>query len=361
MAETRRDETVRRSDLYFDLPPELIAQWPSEDRTGSRLMIASRSERSIRSDRFADLPDYLTSGDLMVMNDSRVFPARLFGARADTGGKAEVLLLERKREDLWRALVRPGKRCRKGISLEFEEGGLSAEILESLGRGRAFLRFAAPSGRVTESIERHGSVPLPPYIKREAVDLDRSRYQTVYATRSGAVAAPTAGLHFDEAMLDDLRAMSVELCFVTLHVGPGTFEPLRREELGENKLEPERFEVRGEELRKIARAKSEGRRIIAVGTTSTRVLETIEEDLLQAYLHAGRGREGVSGHTDLFIFPPYRFRNTDMLLTNFHLPESSLLSLLAAFMGLDFMKHAYAKAIEDRFRFYSYGDAMLVI
>jgi S-adenosylmethionine:tRNA ribosyltransferase-isomerase len=353
--------TMRRSDLSFELPSELIAQWPSEGRTGSRLMVASRRDGALESRSFESLPEYMRSGDLMVMNNTRVFPARLTGVRADTGGKTEVLLLEREREGVWRALVRPGKRCRKGIEIVFGEGALSAEVQSPLGKGRALLRFSVSSGSIWESIERLGSVPLPPYIKRQAVDLDRTRYQTVYATRTGAVAAPTAGLHFDTEMLNRLVSMGVELCFVTLHVGPGTFEPLRKEELSENRLDPERFEVGGEELCKIARAKSEGRRVVAVGTTSTRVLETIDDHLLRASMGQDCDPEGVSGDTDLFIFPPYRFRNTDMLLTNLHLPESSLLSLLAAFMGLDFMKRAYAKAVAERYRFYSYGDAMLVV
>jgi S-adenosylmethionine:tRNA ribosyltransferase-isomerase len=343
--------SITRSDLDYELPEELIAQEPASRRSGSRLLVLDRQD-GLADRRFTDLPGLLEPGDLLVMNDTRVFPARLRGIRSDTGGRVEVFLLESRDECTWRAMIRPGRQSRKGIELELADG-LSAEVLEPLGRGRAVVRLTSDGAPLREALRRSGEVPLPPYIHRRPVGADASRYQTVYARHSGAVAAPTAGLHFDREVLAALEERGVRTTFLTLHVGPGTFQPLREERLQDNVLDPERYTVPASTVRAVSEARRRGSRVVAVGTTTTRVLETL----------ALRGwpQDDAEGETDLFIYPPFDFLAVDALLTNFHLPRSSLMGLVAAFAGLDRVRDAYAHAVEESYRFYSYGDAMLIL
>lgn len=311
------------------------------------MMVLNRTTGETRDTVFTELPDLLGRGDCLVLNDTRVFPARITAARSGTGGRAELFLLKRLSRSDWKVLLRPGRYCREGVILDLS-GGYSAVVLEGLGNGRALVRFS-PDG--DDLPERIGCVPLPPYIKRVPDASDTERYQTVYARKEGAVAAPTAGLHFSLDMLAGLGEAGVRQCSVTLHVGPGTFEPLRREVLSENVLDPEDYEVPEATLELLRRTRAEGGRIVSVGTTAARVLESIDID------SAGP----LTGETSLFIFPPYRFRNVDALITNFHLPESSLIALVAAFAGLGPVMGAYRSAVSLGYRFYSYGDAMLVI
>lgn len=335
-------------DLEYSLPPELIAQEPLPERSSSRLLTVNVTERSLRDSIFHRLPELLRPGDLLVLNDTKVFRARLTGRRAATGGKVEVFLLKDLGDDRWRAMVRPGKAAREGLSFQFGQD-LSCTVVRRLGQGRALLRFDS-AGDTREILQQIARVPLPPYIKRDPDDMDRKRYQTVFARNTGAVAAPTAGLHFTPGLLEAMKAVSIDHCFITLHVGPGTFQPLRHDILEDNSLETEEYTVSAESLARMRRTVKEGGRLVAVGTTTTRVLETIDMD----------SKSAISGETGIFIFPPYDFRNVDALITNFHLPGSSLLCLVAAFMGYDLMMEAYRHAIEKSYRFYSYGDAMLI-
>lgn len=339
---------LTRSDIWFDLPEELIAQHPSPQRSGSRLLRVDREDRRLTDCMFRSLPDLLAPGDLLVFNDTRVTKARLRGRRRDTGGLAEILLLERIPGDAWLVMLKPGRRCRPGAVLDLQ-GGIEATVMEVTGPGRAKISLKA-AGELENALQAAGEVPLPPYIRREAAPEDSERYQTVYADRPGAVAAPTAGLHFDSGILTRLGDRGIGTAMLTLHVGPGTFEPLRHDELDRNTLEPERYVIGEACAAAVSDALAEGRRIIAVGTTSARVLET-----------AGRGITPSEGRTSLFIRPPYRFEVVSGLLTNFHLPGSSLLCLVSALTGLPFMHEAYSHAIGAGYRFYSYGDAMLIL
>lgn len=341
-------KNLLKEDFQYFLPENLIAQTPLSDRTESRLLFTSIAKKTIAESVFSSLPDLLSPGDLLVLNNTKVFRARLSGNRADTGGKVEVFLLRELGQGIWRALVRPGRAARSGIIIEFSND-LSCTIQRKLGQGRAIIEFDSAED-TGDTLARTARMPLPPYIKRAPDELDDERYQTVYASEKGAVAAPTAGLHFDRDLLNRLTQKGIEHTYVTLHVGPGTFEPLRSNILDENILDPEEYYVSAEALFAIRNARSEGRRVIAVGTTTTRVLETIDVN----------SETSLSGETEIFIFPPYMFRNVDVLITNFHLPESSLLCLVAAFMGYEFMMNAYRFAVEHQFRFYSYGDVMLI-
>ena len=351
--------TVKTSDFDYHLPRELIAQTPVEPRDHSRLMVVSRADGSIAHRRFYDLPEYLRPGDLMVFNDSRVVPARLYGTRVASKGKVELLLLHRLSPGVWRALVRPGRRMREGSAFEVTGGGgaMKGEVLRVEEDGT---RVVGLSGE--EWLDRLGVIPLPPYIHQPLEDTER--YQTVYARVQGSVAAPTAGLHFTPALLDRIRALGVELAFVTLHVGWDSFRPVKTEDFREHRLHTEWFQVGEEAAAAVNRAKGKCRRIVSVGTTAVRLLE-------QAALLSG-GEDAVSprgdariatgsGWADLFIYPGHRFRAVDALLTNFHLPRSTLLMLTSAFAGRELVLRAYREAAERRYRFYSFGDAMMIV
>lgn len=339
---------LSRTSMQYNLPSELIAQKPLENRTDSRLLVADISKGSLKETIFKRLPDLLVPGDLLVLNNTRVFRARLKGKKAETGGRAEVFLLKELKENRWKALVRPGRAAKPGMLLEFGNG-INCTVEKHLDHGRAVIRFE-PGKDMEKKLNEVAQVPLPPYIKRDPEELDDMRYQTVYASKTGAVAAPTAGLHFTPGLLADLQNVGINNVDVTLHVGPGTFQPLRQEVLQENSLEPEEYYISTDSLSAIRKARRAGGRIVAVGTTTTRVLESISMESV----------ESISGETEIFIFPPYKFRNVDALITNFHLPGSSLLCLVAAFMGYEFMIEAYQHAIDESYRFYSYGDAMLI-
>jgi S-adenosylmethionine:tRNA ribosyltransferase-isomerase len=312
-------------------------------------MVLNRTTGDVSDSSFCDLPSLLHKGDCLVLNDTRVFPARLSAHRTDTGGKAEIFLLRKLSDTDWKVLLRPGKYCRPGIAFSLA-GGFTALVLDGLGSGRAVVGFGPPD-RVHKMQSEIGAVPLPPYIKRSPDSTDTERYQTVYARNGGAVAAPTAGLHFTVDMLSTLAGAGVNHCHLTLNVGPGTFEPLRKERLSDNSLDPEEYHVPSETLALLAETRRTGGRIVAVGTTAARVLESIR------ITDAGP----LYGETSLFIFPPHTFRNVDALVTNFHLPGSSLIALVAAFAGLDPVMNAYRTAVAGGYRFYSYGDAMIVV
>ena len=353
-------------DFDFDLPPELIAQEPAGERGASRLLHLDRSRQDIGHRTIADLPA-LIEGDLLVVNNTRVFPARLLGRRVPSGGAVECLLVrqvyreaDRPPEcadgELWEALVHPGQRLGPGALLQFEGTHiLHGEILERLFHGRRLVRLWTGDGSAVERVvDEIGHMPLPPYIKRPDRIADRDRYQTVFARERGSVAAPTAGLHLDRALMAALDARGVAIVEITLHVGYGTFQPVRVERVEEHRLEPERYEIGEAAAAAINRALAGGRRVVAVGTTTTRALEAV------GATHDGRIAAGA-GATGLFIYPGFTFRIVGGLLTNFHLPRSSLLMLVAAFAGQERIRHAYEVAIAERYRFYSYGDAMLVL
>jgi S-adenosylmethionine:tRNA ribosyltransferase-isomerase len=345
---------VNVSDFDFNLPPELIAQFPSVERGGSRLLVLDRASGTWSHTVVARVPEILRRGDLLVVNDTRVFPARLLGFRVPSGGAVECLHVE---GDRWEALVHPGQKLKPGAKVRFEKEGvaLEAEILERKFHGRRVIRlWRENGGDVDEAIETIGHVPLPPYIKRADERLDRDRYQTVYARASGSVAAPTAGLHLSDQLLEELHQHGVERTSVTLHIGYGTFKPVRTERVEDHVVDPEWSEIGEGAAAAINRARTEGRRVVAVGTTTTRTLES-------AGL-ARRGRVAAgSGPTNLFIHPGFTFTVVDALMTNFHLPQSSLLMLVAAFAGRDLVLAAYRDAVAHGYRFYSYGDAMLIV
>jgi len=351
---------VREFD--FDLPPELIAQQPPLERDRARLLHLSRETGAIHHASVHDLPRLLTPGDLVVVNDTKVFPARLIGRRLPSGGAVECLLVGRSSPPsddptvrTWDALVHPGQKLKPGAFMVFGDGALFAEIVGRGSFGRRSVRLWTESGQTVDAaIDAVGHVPLPPYIRRPDADRDRDRYQTVFAHHRGSVAAPTAGLHFTRELLDALGTAGVETTSITLHVGYGTFQPVRVDEVEAHRLEAERYEVGDLAAAAIARARAGGRRVIAVGTTTTRTLEAV------ARAHDGEV-VASEGQTDLFIYPGFEFRVISGLLTNFHVPKSSLLMLVSAFGGLAPVRAAYAVAVERRYRFYSYGDAMLIV
>ena len=351
------------SDFSFELPSELIAQEPSPDRGQSRLLWLDRRSGELRDRQFSELPSLLQRGDLLVVNDTRVFPARLLGRRLPGGGVAECLLVRRLtaasrvvESEEWEALVHPGQRLKEGSRLEFGSStcALHAEVLQKRFHGRRTVRLWTDSGTVAEVIEALGHTPLPPYIKREDTAQDRERYQTVFARERGSIAAPTAGLHFTQPLLDELDAQGIERTAITLHVGYGTFQPIRVQQVEDHQMAEEHYEVSPGAAEAITRALSSGRRVIAVGTTTTRTLESLS-------LTATGGVEPGRGATSLFIHPGHCFRVVSGLVTNFHLPQSSLLLLVSAFAGRDSVLAGYRHAIEHRYRFYSYGDAMLLL
>jgi S-adenosylmethionine:tRNA ribosyltransferase-isomerase len=361
---------MRTADFDFELPPELIAQMPASQRDASRLLVLHRTSGKTEHRRFRDILEFLRAGDVLVLNNSRVIPARLRGANAKTGGKFELLLLEENSVNEWWAMLRPAKRALTGTQIILSRNGkptaVHATVLDKNDEGHRRLLFTGTKN-ILESLETIGEIPLPPYIRRAAsapesdlACLDRERYQTVFAQSAGSVAAPTAGLHFTESLLNEIRARGVEVRFVTLHVGLGTFASVKAETLSAHTMHEERFELSEETAGAIDAAKREGRRIIAVGTTTVRVLESVA---------AEHGDKLVAGHgrTRIFIYPPRDFKIVDALLTNFHLPCTTLLMLVSAFAapretrGRDMVLSAYAEAVNERYRFFSYGDAMLLL
>lgn len=347
---------MHTADFDYYLPQEFIAQTPIEPRDQSRLMVLSRNGGAVEHHRFFELADFLIPGDVMVFNDSRVISARLTGRKVGSGGKIEVFLLHKLEQNVWEALVKPAKRLKTGARIEIFEGGivgagtcLVGEVIGEKEEGVRTIRF---SGDVL--LMKLGIVPLPPYIHTELKDPER--YQTVYSRVDGSVAAPTAGLHFTRRLLDDIKSKGVELAFVTLHVGRGTFQPVRENDPQQHHMHKEYCELNPAVAAQLSRARADGRRIICVGTTSARILEQAASIATDGVLV-----EPFKGWADLFILPSYRFRVVDVLLTNFHLPCSTLLMLVSAFAGGDFIKRAYQEAIEQKYRFYSFGDAMLLI
>ena len=343
-------------DFDFELPPGLIAQEPAADRSSSRLLRVDRATGALAHHRFADLPELLSPGDLIVVNDTRVFPARLLGRRVPSGGAVECLLLRRCDQDHWEALVHPGQKLKPGAEVVFDgPDPLHAEILERRFHGRRLIRLWTDGGApVDDVVDAIGHMPLPPYIKREDRESDRERYQTIFAARRGSIAAPTAGLHFTAPVRDALRARGVQVAAITLHVGYGTFQPVRSERVEDHRVEAEFYEVDAVTAGAINTALDENRRVIAVGTTTSRTLESV------AAANGGR-LTAVAGQTGLFIYPGFRFQVVRGLVTNFHLPQSSLLMLVAAFAGRERILAAYREAVERGYRFYSYGDATLIL
>lgn len=337
---------------YF-LPEELIAQHPTDKRDASRLLVADRATGNLEHRHFYDILEYLKPGDCLVMNNSKVIPARLFGTKEITGAKVEFLLIRRIQGDLWEAMVRPGKKLHVGDRVSFsEDGSLSAQIMEHGEGGTRIVRFEY-EGDFHELLDRIGKIPLPPYISRESDEEDKERYQTVYCKEEGSVAAPTAGLHFTEELIETVRQMGVRIAYVTLHVGIGTFRPVKCEIVEEHKMHFEEYEIDEENARIINETKRAGGRIISVGTTSTRTVESAAA--ADGTVIPGRGR------TDIFIFPGYRFKVIDSLITNFHLPKSTLLMLVSALYNREKILEIYREAVEQKYRFFSYGDAMLIL
>lgn len=336
-------------DFYYDLPQELIAQTPLDDRTASKMMVLDRENGEISHKHFYDVLQYLKKGDCLVMNNTRVIPARLYGAKEGSGGKIEFLLLKRLELDKWEVILKPGKKARVGSRFEFGDGLLKAEVLEVIEDGNRIVKFEY-DGVWEELIDRLGEMPLPPYIKEKLSD--RERYQTVYSKIEGSAAAPTAGLHFTQELIEKIKDMGVEIAYLTLHVGLGTFRPVSVENVEEHLMHSEYYQIEEEAAEKINRTKENGGRIIAVGTTSVRTLETVADD-------SGRLR-AASGDTSIFIYPGYKFKAVDGLITNFHLPESTLLMLVSAFAGKESVFNAYKEAVENKYRFFSFGDAMFI-
>ena len=344
---------MKVSSFDYHLPPELIAQYPAPERQDARLLILRRDTGEISHRQFPDLLEYLQPGDLLVLNETRVFPARLYGRREDTGGKLEVVLLHERLPGVWEALVQPGRRALPGVSVLFGDGSLQAEVVERTAAGGRLLRFTPGNSRLFwEQVHTLGETPLPPYIRRRPEQEDLERYQTVYARVTGSVAAPTAGLHFTQPLLDQFREQGVGTAFVLLHVGLGTFRPVRVEDVEAHPMQEEFYRLGAAEASLINETRRRGGRVVAVGTTTVRVLESAAAD---GSVSAGEG------WTRLFIYPGYRFQFVDGLVTNFHLPRSTLLMLVSAFAGRDPVLRAYQEAVARRYRFFSYGDAMLII
>jgi len=340
---------VKASDFDFYLPQELIAQHPIEKRDEARLMVLDKQSGNIEHKVFRDVLDYLEEGDCLVLNDTRVLPARLFGTKEGSGGKMEFLLLKRKEKDLWETLVKPGRRAQIGSRFLFGNGELKAQVVDMGEEGSRIVRFEY-EGIFEEVLDRLGQMPLPPYIKEKLED--KEMYQTVYSKEQGSAAAPTAGLHFTEELLKGIEEKGVKLAFLTLHVGLGTFRPMKVENIDEHVMHSEYYSLSKESAAVINSAKENGKRVVAVGTTSTRTLETIGgED--------SKVRE-QSGWTDIFIYPGYKFKIVDALITNFHLPKSTLLMLVSALSSRDIILNAYETAVKEKYRFFSFGDAMII-
>ena len=342
-------KSMNVKDFYFDLPQELIAQDPLEDRASSRLMVLHLENGELEHRTFRDITEYLHPGDCLVINDTKVIPARLLGVREETGAKIEVLLLKRREKDIWETLVKPGRKCRPGTEVVFGEGLLRGTVLDVVDEGNRLIRFRY-EGIFEEVLDQLGQMPLPPYITHELKD--KNRYQTVYACHEGSAAAPTAGLHFTEELLEKIQDMGVKIARVTLHVGLGTFRPVKAENVLEHHMHSEFYEIGEAEAEKINQTKASGGRVICVGTTSCRTLESAAGE--DGILRAG------SGWTEIFIYPGYRFKILDCLITNFHLPESTLVMLVSALAGRENVLHAYEEAIREKYRFFSFGDAMFL-
>ncbi len=341
---------LRKSDFYFDLPQELIAQDPLADRTASRLLVLHRQTGEVEHHTFREITDYLRPGDCLVLNNTKVIPARLMGVKEDTGAAIEVLLLKRRENDVWETLVKPGKKARPGTKLVFGDGCLRAEVLDVVEEGNRLVRFYY-DGIFEEALDRLGEMPLPPYITHKLQD--KNRYQTVYAKYEGSAAAPTAGLHFTQGLLAKIEEMGVRIASVTLHVGLGTFRPVKADNILEHHMHSEHYQITREASDIINRTKKEGGRVICVGTTSCRTVESAADE-------SGSVQPGC-GDTEIFIYPGYQFKVLDCLITNFHLPESTLVMLVSALAGREHVLAAYQKAVEERYRFFSFGDAMLII
>ena len=340
---------MKTSDFYYDLPEELIAQTPLQQRDASRLLRMNRQTGELEHRHFYDLPSFLRPGDCLVLNNSRVLPARLLGKRVPSGGAVEVLLLKDCGDGVWECLTKPGKKCREGSELSFGDGILTATVETVAETGNRMIRFHY-EGIFLETLERLGKMPLPPYIKEELEDGER--YQTVYSKINGSAAAPTAGLHFTPELLKQIQDMGVNIAYITLHVGLGTFRPVKAEEITEHHMHSEFCMIDAPTAALLNRTKEQGGRVVCVGTTSCRTLESFADE-------NGRFRE-TSGWTDIFIYPGYRFKAMDALVTNFHLPESTLVMLVSAFAGRDHVLNAYRTAVEERYRFFSFGDAMFI-
>lgn len=340
---------MERKDFYYDLPQELIAQDPLADRASSKLMVLDKTTGGIEHKSFRDIVQYLRRGDCLVLNNTKVIPARLLGSKEDTNAGIEVLLLKRREKDIWETLVKPGKKARPGTRLSFGDGLLHGEVLDVVEEGNRLIHFEY-EGIFEEVLDRLGQMPLPPYITHPLKD--KNRYQTVYAKHEGSAAAPTAGLHFTQELLSQIEAMGVTIAKVTLHVGLGTFRPVKVENILEHHMHAEYYQIEGTEADKINAAKSGGGRVICVGTTSCRTLESAADK-------DGKVRE-CSGWTEIFIYPGYSFRVMDGLITNFHLPESTLLMLVSALAGRERVLSAYEEAVKEKYRFFSFGDAMYI-
>ncbi len=341
---------MQLNDFDFCLPDDLIAQEPLPERESSRLLVLNRKTGEVLHRSFPDIFSYLHAGDALVLNDTRVIPARLLGQKKGSGGLAEILLLHRRSATSWEALVRPGRRLRVGAEIIFGNGELKAVVMQELAEGRRLVEFSF-DGIFEEILDRLGEMPLPPYIKKRLVD--RERYQTVYAREEGSAAAPTAGLHFTSELLEEAKRKGVSIVFLTLHVGLGTFRPVQVNDIHQHRMHSEYYQLSPEAADELNSCRQKGGRLFAVGTTSCRVLESLADS--SGVVHAG------SGWTDIFIYPGYRFKAVDVLLTNFHLPKSTLLMLVSAFAGQENVLNAYDEAVGERYRFFSFGDAMLII
>ena len=340
---------MKTSDFYYDLPKELIAQDPLEDRSASRLMHLDKTTGEYKHGHFRDILQYLKPGDCLVINDTKVIPARLLGVKEDTGAHVEVLLLKRRENDIWETLVKPGKKCRPGAVLSFGDGLLKGTVLDVVDEGNRLIQFSY-EGIFEQILDQLGQMPLPPYITHQLKD--KNRYQTVYAVHEGSAAAPTAGLHFTKELLKQIEDMGVKIAHVTLHVGLGTFRPVKVDNILDHHMHSEFYMVEESEAKKINDTKAEGGRVICVGTTSCRTIESATDE--NGILKAG------SGWTEIFIYPGYKFKILDCLITNFHLPESTLVMLVSALAGRENILNAYQEAIKERYRFFSFGDAMFI-
>ena len=343
-------ENMKTSDFYFDLPEELIAQDPLEDRSSSRLLALNKTTGDIRHHHFREVINYLNPGDCLVLNDTKVIPARLIGVKEETGAHIELLLLKRRENDIWESLVKPGKKAKPGTKLSFGDGLLKAEVLETVEEGNRLIQFSY-EGIFEEVLDQLGEMPLPPYITHKLQD--KNRYQTVYAKYEGSAAAPTAGLHFTKDLLHEIEEKGIDLAYVTLHVGLGTFRPVKVDNVLEHHMHSEYYHVSQEAADKINRAKDTGHRVICVGTTSCRTIESAADE-------NGRLQE-CCDNTEIFIYPGYKFKVLDGLITNFHLPESTLVMLVSALAGKEHVLHAYQEAIKEKYRFFSFGDAMIIV